>query len=394
MIRNIPIADLIIGMFIHEGAGDGITQSLWKAGFKVQHPVDLERIRTSGVTHVFIDTSKGRDIPTAPAPVVAATGPVGLRDEVEQAIAVCARAKLAVASMFNDARLGQAISSEASMAVVEEIASSVMRHPHALISLARLKTSDEYTYMHSVAVCGLMVGLARQLGEPPATVMEAGTAGLLHDIGKMAIPLAILNKPGRLTDEEYVIIRNHPVSGFNILRRSGFLSVAAIDVCLHHHEKVDGSGYPYGLSGDEISPMARMGAICDVYDAITSARPYKKPWGPAHALKEMASWKGHFDSHLFQAFVRTVGIYPVGAVVRLASERLAVVVEQNDGALLTPKVQLLLDCKRRQLLSPECLDLANGEDRILRVETAEAWGLHNLDLVWSGLNTDRYSLFN
>jgi putative nucleotidyltransferase with HDIG domain len=392
MIRKIPIAELAVGMFIHEGAGDGITQSLWKAGFKVQHPVDLERICASGVTEVFIDTSKGRDIPSSPAVLV--TRPACLQEEVEHAIAVCARAKQAVASMFNDARLGQAISSEASMAVVEEIASSVMRHPHALISLARLKTSDEYTYMHSVAVCGLMVGLAKQLGEPQATILEAGTAGLLHDIGKMAIPLDILNKPGSLTEEEYVIVREHPVIGLNILRRSGFLNVAAIDVCLHHHEKIDGTGYPHGLRGEEISPMARMGAICDVYDAITSVRPYKKPWGPGHALKEMASWKGHFDSHLFQAFVRTVGIYPVGAVVRLASERLAVVVEQNEGALLAPKVQLLLDCKRRQLLSPVCLDLATGEDRILRVEAAEAWGLHNVEGTWSGLDTGRYPLFS
>ncbi|WP_225771467.1 HD-GYP domain-containing protein [Pseudomonas sp. Marseille-Q5115] len=394
MIRKISVTELTVGMFLHEAAGSGITQSLWKVGFKVQHPVDLERILASGIAQVYIDTSKGLDVAACVAAVSPAPAPaVGLQAEVDQALAVCARAKRAVASMFNDARLGHAISNEAAVAVVEEIAASVMRHPHALISLARLKTADEYTYMHSVAVCGLMVALARQLGQADADVLEAGTAGLLHDIGKMAIPLDILNKPGRLTDEEFQVIRAHPLGGLDILRRSGFLSVAAIDVCLHHHEKYDGTGYPHGLQGEAISPMARMAAICDVYDAVTSARPYKKPWGPAHSLKEMASWKGHFDTHLFQAFVRTVGIYPVGALVRLASDRLAVVAEQNDGALLAPRVVLLLDCKRRQLLAPQSIDLTTGEDRIVRIETAEAWGLPELDRAWSGLAAQRYPLF-
>ncbi|WP_263264731.1 HD-GYP domain-containing protein [Pseudomonas sp. RIT-PI-S] len=391
MIRKISLADLTVGMFIHEGAGDGITQSLWKVGFKVQHPVDLERIRAAGVAEVFIDTCKGLDV--AQSEPIAEMPPGGLQEEVDRALAVCARAKRAVVSMFNDARLGHAVNCEASMAVVEDIAASVMRHPHALISLARLKTADEYTYMHSVAVCGLMVALARQMGQPDALVREAGTAGLLHDIGKMAIPNDVLNKPGRLTDDEFALVRTHPLSGLEILQRSGFLSVAAIDVCMHHHEKVDGTGYPYGLAGDEISPMARMAAICDVYDAVTSPRPYKKPWGPAHSLKEMASWKGHFDRHLFQGFVRTVGIYPVGALVRLDSDRLAIVVDQNEGALLTPKVRLLLDCKRRQLLSPACIDLATGEDRIVRIEMAEAWGLPDLDQAWSGIAEQRHPLF-
>ncbi|MBF7144036.1 MULTISPECIES: HD-GYP domain-containing protein [Pseudomonas] len=388
MIRKISVTDLAVGMFLHEALGDGITQSLWKVGFKIQHPVDLERIRGSGMTEVLIDTARGLDVPLeapAPAPALSVLAGQSLQAEVEQAVEVCARAKRAVASMFNDARLGQAISSDRSRAVVEEIAESVMRHPHALISLARLKTVDEYTYLHSVAVCGLMVALARQLGWPDAMVLEAGTAGLLHDIGKMAIPLEILNKPGRLTDEEFAVVRAHPVSGLDILRRSGFLSVAAIDVCLHHHEKFDGTGYPHGLAGEAISPMARMAAICDVYDAVTSARPYKRAWGPAHSLKEMASWKGHFDGHLFQAFVRTVGIYPIGALVRLRSDRLAVVIDQNDGALLAPKVAVVLDCKQRRRLSTTCIDLSTGEDRIVRIELAQDWGLSDMDQAWSGL---------
>ncbi|WP_426154215.1 HD-GYP domain-containing protein [Pseudomonas sp. DC3000-4b1] len=383
MIRTIPIADLTVGMYLHEATGSAITQTLWKVGFKIQHPADLERIRTAGMTQVSIDTSKGLDV-AVPAPMAVETQPRALQEELRDAMAACARAKQAVARMFNDARLGHAISNEASIEAVEEVTASIMRHPHALISLARLKSADEYTYMHSVAVCGLMVSLARQLEQPEAVIREAGKAGLLHYIGKMAIPAHILNKPSRLTDEELAIVRAHPVGGLEILRRSGFMDVAAIDVCLHHHEKFDGTGYPHGLSGEAISPLARMGAICDVYDAITSARPYKQPWGPAHSLAKMATWKGHFDEHMFQAFVRTIGIYPIGTLVRLASDRLAIVVEQNEQTLLTPKVLVVLDCKHRYRLTPTPLDLAESGDQIIQAELADAWGLRDLDRLWSG----------
>lgn len=394
MLRKISIDELTVGMFLHEVVGDVINQSLWKVGFKLQHIADLKRIKASGLAEVYIDTSKGLDvicqpIPSEATPTSEMSGLQELHAEINQAKAVCARAKEAVASMFNDARLGLAISTEDSVAVVEEVAASVMRHPHALISLARLKSADEYTYMHSVAVCGLMIALARQLGHNDIFVLEAGTAGLLHDIGKMAVPLEILNKPGRLDDNEFAVIRNHPIGGLNILRRSGFLSVAAIDVCLHHHEKFDGTGYPHGLAGEAISPMARMAAICDVYDAVTSARPYKKPWEPAHSLRQMASWKGHFDDYIFQMFVRTVGIYPVGTLVRLGSDRLALVVEQNESKLLAPKVMLVLDCKRRQALDPVCVDLSTVNDRILCAESPQAWGLSNVDRLWTGLACHR-----
>ncbi|MBA1245444.1 HD-GYP domain-containing protein [Pseudomonas japonica] len=393
MIRKIAVSDLTIGMFIHEAAGAGITQSLWKVGFKVQHPVDLKRIQDSGLSEVYIDTSKGLDIANeVPAAAPASQG--SLHEEVEQAIEVCTRAKHAVASMFTDARLGKAINNEASIAAVEEITASVMRHPHALISLARLKSSDEYTYMHSVAVCGLMVALAKQLGHSAVEIHEAGVAGLLHDIGKMVIPVEILNKPEKLSDDEFVVVRQHPTGGSEILRKSNFSNVAALDVCLHHHEKFDGTGYPHGLSGEQISVMARMGAICDVYDAVTSARPYKKPWGPAHSLREMAGWKGHFDRRLFQAFVRTVGIYPVGALVRLSDDHLAVVAEQNEKVLLTPKVVVVFDCKRRRILDPVALDLADGDRRIVCIEKPEDWALGDLDALWSGVSTTRQCLFS
>ena len=203
---------------------------------------------------------------------------------MQRAAQVLKRSKQQVTSLFNEARLGKAVDPQQCLPLVEQISASLARNGSALLSLARLKTSDEYTYMHSVAVCALMIAMARQLGLSEEHVREAGEAGLLHDIGKMAIPDAILNKPGKLTDAEFGTMRSHPEAGARMLLDCRQVSALVIDVCLHHHEKFDGSGYPHRLTGEQISLFARMGAVCDVYDAITSDRPYKKGWDPAEAL--------------------------------------------------------------------------------------------------------------
>lgn len=184
-------------------------------------------------------------------------------EEIRHAALLCSRAKAAVVSMFRDARMGQAIDTAHASDLVDEISASVLRHPNALLSLVRLKTSDEYTYMHSVAVCALMIALARQLELPDPLVREAGLAGLLHDIGKMAVPDPILNKPGKLTDPEFGLVRRHPQNGARMLLDCRQVSALVVDVCLHHHERIDGTGYPFGLAQEQISLLARMGAVCD-----------------------------------------------------------------------------------------------------------------------------------
>ena len=161
--------------------------------------------------------------------------------------------------------------------------------------------------MHSVAVCALMLSQGRELGIRGEELRQAGMAGMLHDLGKAFIPLEILNKPGKLTDEEFTLVKTHPARGHALLQEAGAASATVLDVCLHHHEKVDGSGYPHGLSGAQISTVARMGAVCDVYDAVTSDRPYKAGWDPGEALRRMVQWKGHFDPQALQALVKAVG---------------------------------------------------------------------------------------
>ncbi|MDP1756966.1 MAG: HD-GYP domain-containing protein, partial [Pseudohongiella sp.] len=222
------------------------------------------------------------------------------------------------------------------------------------------------------------------IGMTAEEIRLAGAAGLLHDVGKMAVPDLILNKPGALTDSEFVIIKSHPVKGAEILTLAGGVESEVIDVCLHHHEKVDGSGYPHGLKQDEISRFARMGAICDVYDAITSNRPYKKGWGPAESIQRMAQWKGHFDPELLKAFIKAIGIYPIGSLVRLSSQRLAVVIEQNEGQMLKPKVKAFFSLRSSLPIAQSVIDLsAPGiDDRIEARESPEKWNFPYLNDLW------------
>jgi putative nucleotidyltransferase with HDIG domain len=403
VLKRIPASELLQGMYIHELCGSWMEHPFWKTRFLLANPKDLQRIRDSGIREVWIDIDKGLDVPSGQTveqvnieteALLLAVEPVtesprlGLDEEIERAAKLCDSSKVAVMAMFGDARMGRAIDVTHVAELVDEISASILRQPNALISLARLKRADEYTYMHSVAVCALMIALARQLQLSEDQVREAGMAGLLHDIGKMAVPNEVLNKLGKLTDSEFELIRGHPEAGGKILLDCQQVGALVLDVCLHHHEKVDGSGYPHKLKGGQISLFAKMGAVCDVYDAITSNRPYKRGWEPAESIHKMAEWsKGHFDEAVFQSFVRAVGIYPTGSLVRLQSGRLGVVLEQHGQSLLTPRVKVFFSIESKAQIAPQIIDLSEwvGRDKIVSRESAATWGFRHLDQMWTGL---------
>jgi len=309
-----------------------------------------------------------------------------MSEEVARAGRICAKARGAMKVMFQDARMGKAIDAEHCLPVVDDITQSVQRNPGAIVSLARLKTSDDYTYMHSVAVCALMVALAQQLDLSVDDTREAGLAGLLHDLGKSAMPIEVLNKPGKLTDDEFKVMRGHPEAGHRMLLDGKGVGAIPLDVCLHHHEKINGKGYPHGLKGDEITLFSKMGAVCDVYDAITSNRPYKAGWDPAESILHMVQWgkEGHFDDAVLQAFIRSIGIYPTGSLVKLKSGRLGVVVEQGEHSLLAPVVKVFFSTKSNQRIVPERLELGTPRctDQIVSRESPTAWKFTNLDELW------------
>ncbi len=403
MLKRIHVEQLRLGMYVNELCGSWMDHPFWRSAFLLDDPKDLQTLLSTGIKEVWIDTAKGLDVEGGETEAVISVvvedtlaqadkfsnkeQRVNIVHEAARAVLICSKSKQAVTSMFQEARMGKALDAKDALPIVEEISTSVLRNPGALIGLARLKDKDDYTYMHSVAVCALMVSLARQLGLQDEQVRQAGLAGLLHDVGKMMIPLEILNKPGKLTDAEFELVKSHPAEGYKILQGGNGLSEIALDVCLHHHEKIEGNGYPDQLTDKEISLYAKMGAVCDVYDAITSNRPYKNGWEPAESIRKMAEWKGHFDVVIFQAFVKSIGIYPIGSLVKLESNRLGVIIEQTEKSLLTPVVKVFFSIKSNGRIVPEMLDLSKPacRDKIVSHEDPEKWGIRDLHELWSGL---------
>ena len=399
MLKKVAVNQLTVGMFVHGFDESWLKHPFWRSKFLIKEPATLREVQASGITHCLIDVSKGQDLQpagVATAPVAAAPSApvekpakperVPMAQELQEAARLRQRSAQTMKRLFAEVRLGNAIEPSECAALVDDVVESIDRHPDALLSLARLKSADEYTYMHSVAVCALMVSLGRQLGLNDDQCREAGMAGMLHDLGKAAMPQDVLNKPGKLTPEEFDIIKTHPRRGFEMLIEGAKVSDGVKDVCLHHHERYDGTGYPDKLAGENISLLARMGAVCDVYDAVTSDRPYKAGWDPAYALAQMATWKGHFDTTVFQTFVKSVGIYPTGSLVRMRSGRLAVVIEQNAAALTKPRVKIFFSTKAGLPLERHVLDLAaaNVTDHIEARENPENWNFPYLNELWDG----------
>ncbi len=394
MLKKINVKHLKLGMYLQEICGSWMDHPFWKKSFELTDPKDLKTLTECGIHEVWIDTEKGLDVESAvnslstdetnqkinanlqhaAQAVAKPITRVSVHEEVEQARKIHTKAKAAVTSMFQEARMGKALQLDEIGTLVDDISMSITRNPEAFLSLSRLKNKDNYTYLHSVAVCALMIALGKQMDLDPALTKDLGMAGLLHDVGKMMIPDEVLNKPGRLTDEEFMIVKNHPLQGWEILKGSEGVCSMALDVCLHHHERVDGAGYPDKLSGEALSLFARMGAVCDVYDAITSNRCYKAGWEPAEAIRKMAEWQeGQFDSIVFHAFVKTIGIYPSGTLVKLKSTRLAVVLEQSEKSLLTPVVKVFFSTTANAPLQPEIIDLAQSADSIVNAEDPIKW---------------------
>ena len=404
MLKKIAVTELRLGMHLHSLCGNWVDHPFWKAKFVIGDPADLAKLRDSGILECWIDDAKGLDVvavaaaPAAPAAAVtiAARAPTpepeatqgrSLEEELGRAAALVMQSRAQVKSLFQEARMGRAVDAEACLPLVNEITSSVWRNPGALISLARLKTHDDYSYMHSVAVCALMVALSRQLGQSEAQARDAGMAGLLHDMGKAMMPLEVLNKPGKLTVAEFELIKSHPARGHELLL-GGAAPPMALDVCLHHHERPDGKGYPFGLAEGVLSLDAKMGAVCDVYDAITSNRPYKAGWDPADSISRMSEWSkaGQFDPKVFLAFLKSLGVYPVGSLVRMQSGRLAVVVDQSGAELLKPLVKVFFSTKSNMPIPVELLDTSapSCNDRIVARESNAQWKFPHLDELWAG----------
>ena len=393
MIKRLSSDQIQAGMYIHDLDCAWMAHPFLANQFKLTQQSEIDKIRAYGIRSVYIDTDRGLDFLDAPTVAqVHAEADRALRqvfrsadkplprvtvsEEMVVARQVLLETRHVVHDLLNDVRLGRQVELEKIEPVVDKIIQSVLRNSGALTSLGRVKQKDNYTFEHSVNVGVLLVNFCQFLGLDAALVRAAAIGGLLHDIGKMKTPDAILNKPGKLTDAEFVIMREHVSQGLAILRLTPGISEVSMAVVAQHHEHMDGGGYPEGLKGDEISQIGQMAAIVDVYDALTSLRVYHPPMEPAEALRKLFEWSQfHFNGELVQQFIQCVGIYPVGTVVRLASGLVGVVVEESTRNLLHPKVRVVHDSHRDCRIVPRDIDLAapGAVDHIVSHESAARW---------------------
>jgi putative nucleotidyltransferase with HDIG domain len=266
---------------------------------------------------------------------------------------------------------------------VDPMIDSISRNPDACIWLARLKQQDTYTYQHSVGASIWAVALGRQLGLPRPDLRSLAIGGLLFDIGKLRLTPELLGTARSLTDDEFGELRSHVTLGVEMIKDSGLMNKDVLDMVAHHHERHDGSGYPGGLSGDDIPVFARIAAIVDCYDAITSHRSYSRAIPPSAAIKKLYEWRDlEFQAELVEEFIQAVGIYPAGTLVELSSGEVAVVVAEYRTRRLRPKVMVLLDANKEACLEIKMIDLLTekmtADGRPLEITSSlepEAYGI-------------------
>lgn len=394
-IKKISTGQLRVGMFLHDLDCGWMDHPFVRSRFQVTDEAQIQKIIDAGIHDVYIDTARGLDVTDAPTAaevranieqkmIEIATQPtapikVDVASEIGRAKQIKDQASRLVRDVMHDVRLGKAVELEQVEPMVQTITESVLRNGGALLTLLRIKNKDDYTFLHSVSVGTLLIAFCRSVDIDTEVTHQAGLGGLLHDTGKAFVPDEVLNKPGRLTEEEFEIIKRHPKDGWDVLIKTPEIGEIPRDITLHHHERIDGSGYPDKLPGDKIATLAKMAAIVDVYDAITADRCYHKGMSATDALRKLYEWSTfHFEPTLVQAFMRCVGIYPVGTLVKLESGKLGVVVEQNGNSLLTPVVKVIFSTKSNGYVEPYLIDLARplgsgGGDRIVGHEDPVKW---------------------
>ena len=369
--------------------------------FHVKDEQIIQKIASAGLRHVFIDTARGKDVDIAPIepsaaiqqPAVAphecstlrgneSTNAIPTSEQLSGARALYRETTSVVRNLMEGTRSGRQVEVSAVNPAAERIVQSVFNNRHAITSVARIKTKDEYTFMHCVSVAALMVAFARDLDLPETEIQEVAIGGLIHDIGKTLVSQEVLNKPARLNEDEYRHMRDHVTFSREILQDHPDVSQSALDVALMHHEQLDGAGYPLKLRGKEISQIGRMAAIVDIYDAVTSVRVYKEAWHPTKAMQLlMEQTPNKLDRDLVHRFARCIGIYPVGCAVALESGLVGIVLGQHEN-LLRPTLRVVYNRKQMQFVKVHDIDLGREKDlRITEAIDPTAYGIDIGDFV-------------
>ncbi len=408
MVKKIKVDRLKPGMYIHDLNCSWMVHPFFGSSLNVKNESIIEKILKFGIREVYIDTDKGLDIEDVVIEEVTEEKdeknniceeteqitaddeinfdnikPVPIGVEILKAKTVRDEALLTVQKAMNDIKSGNKIDKETVVQTVDDILASILRNKNALSGLRMIRKSDEYLYNHSINVCTLMVSFGKYLGFDSQLLREIGIGSLLHDIGTMKIPSAILNKKSALSEEEYGEVKKHVEYGRKELEETEGITEISIITAYHHHERLDGSGYPNGLNGDKISYTGQAIAIIDVYDALTTKKCYRRKIPPTQALEMIYEWSGtQFNKELVQKFIRCIGIYPVGSLVSLKSGLIGVVVNHSEKNLLQPVIRVIYNKKAGRYISvPYDIDLSLevdkvGEERIIKYELPEELNIH------------------
>ena len=408
MIKKIRTTDLTLGMYVSQLDRSWLDTPFFFHKVLVKSPQQLSQLKAY-CRYVYIDTEKGKDT-DHPLPmkevdsgllrqILEKKGPAVSSSFSDQAPSakesIVAReihqqAKQVVGQVLEDARLGKSIDSSGAKEAVENIIDSVIRNRDALVCLTQIKNKDEYTALHSLNVSILSIAFGRSLNLPREDLQILGIGGLLHDIGKMKIPLEILNKPARLTDGEFHQMKNHVRYGTEILGRIPRFPPKGVQMVGQHHERYGGHGYFKGLRGEQLSLFGQIATIVDVYDAITSDRVYRRGVLPHEAVKQMFEWSPRdFARGLLENFIKCFGIYPVGSLVEINQSEVGVVVAANREKALKPNVLLIMK-KGGENYSPARLVKLNEKDPDTQ---QDLWKITNvLDPVQEGISIKSHIL--
>lgn len=400
---QIDAKDLKIGMFVSKLDRPWLETNFWFQGFEIKNQADINAIQKQ-CEFVFIDVSKQTSVPQYVAHNTAYTPDFlehvqpppkrgSFNQEIHKAEVIYSKASGLVKNFMEEVKFGRPINALAAKKAVAYCVDSVLNAPDALMLMTQLKSRDEYTAQHSMNVCIFSIALGRQINLPLDELNNLGLCGMMHDMGKMQVPLEVLNKPGRLTSDELTLMQSHTAKGWKILLNTQGMYAGAVDVAYSHHERLDGKGYPRQLKAEQITPYTRIVAIADAYDAISSDRVYKKGQTHLEAIKILteASSTGHLDSGLTMKFIECLGTYPAGSLVELSSGEVGMVIEVNPKAKLKPKVLMLLD-KNKQHCNHYIADLAllglnvDGQQfSIKKIMRADECGVDLLKYYQSGL---------
>lgn len=400
MIKKIKAEQLQVGMYIHDFNCGWLSHPFYKSQMSIKDNNLIDKIVKTGIRELYIDTAKGYDLASAPTLAEAdrklnsefnqrfirriklpqestkTAKKATYRQEIHKAIEVKTQARKYMRNVLAAAATGDKLDLDGINPLVDNMVESITRNENAIISLLRVKKVDEYIFLHSMSVGALLIAFAKYIKLSDEEIKNIGIGGMLHDIGKMQIPVEILNKPSRLSEAEYQLIKDHVIQSCKILAKNSELDPLVMQVAGEHHERFDGTGYPAGLKGDEISLGGQLAAIVDVYDALSSDRIYHKGMSPSETVKKLYEWgQYHFDPDLVHKFIAFIGIYPVGTVVKLENEKLAVVIEANK---ITPRVRVVYDLARNRFTRLHDIDLSTGLGQNIRIVSYEdpvRWGI-------------------